>query len=60
MLVIHLECVLVLAGLHEGVGEGGDGGQVVVDGPRDVQGCHAFWQREGLGGDFVIVAQIDA
>ena len=31
MLVINLERVLVLAGLHESVGESGDRRQVIVD-----------------------------
>src|SRR4051794_3008757 len=36
------------------------GGQVVVDGSSDVEGCRAHWQREGLRGNFVAVPQIDA
>ena len=31
MLLIHLQRVLVLAGLHQGIGEGRDGAQVIVD-----------------------------
>ncbi len=32
MLVIYLESIFVLSGMHEGVGKSGDRGQVVVDG----------------------------
>src|ERR1035438_714373 len=32
MLVINLEGILVLTGLHESVGKGGDGRQIIVDG----------------------------
>jgi len=31
VLIVNLERILVLAGLHESVGESGDGGQVIVD-----------------------------
>ena len=43
MLVINLECVLVLAGLHEGIGESGDGGEIVVDSEQ------LAGQRAGIG-----------
>src|SRR5580704_15665185 len=43
VLIVDLERVLILAGLHESIGEGGDSGKIVVD------GLELGGQRAGIG-----------
>ena len=43
VLIVNLQCVLVLTGLHQRVGESGDGRQIVVDGQQLVG------DRSGIG-----------
>ena len=48
VLVEHLERSLVLAGLHESIGEAGDGCQIVVHGQQLVGGGTGFGELPGL------------
>ena len=48
VLVEDLECSLVLAGLHESVGEAGDGRQIVVHGQQLVGDGSGFGELSGL------------